>query len=109
MKELNNFILEKLKINKDSKIKASEQDFKEALIQYIKNLKSNGGISVLDLDIIFDEKELPINSIFNHKIKTMFIRNNRLLGWVDGDNRILLYDDLTQEQKIKIYDYITTH
>lgn len=110
MKEINQFILEKLRINKDNGFELTKEVFINVLIEYTNKLKKERSASdVIELSDIFDENDLPVDSLTHKKIKTIYAisgRRNQIWGWIDGDNKLILYNDLTEEQKNKIYEYI---
>ena len=77
MKQLNIYIIEKLKINKDSKIKSTKHK-KVSENMFIKALKNFGEI---DLTQIYNDEDLPTIEDFDETraVKSLFLLDNNTI------------------------------
>lgn len=107
MKQLTQYIIEKLKINKDVSDQITEPKFIKAL----------DNIGEIDLSLIWPDdenlnlKEFPKTKT-GHFIKSIYVLKGKLIAtyYQGPDNlidEIFKLEDLTEEQQKKIYNYMT--
>lgn len=107
MKELNQYISEKLKVNKDVNVykHLDEENFIKAIDWY----------GEIYLDLIFDDHpdvEWPWTPS-GHSIKAIYVVDGKLIAeyddnykHIEGIEEEIKFNDFTKEQQNLIYDYI---
>ena len=116
MKQLNNYIIEKLHLNKDIKLSniPTKEEFINKLEEYINSLDNENN---LDLKYIWpntkdrptweDKSRSKQRIRIVHYISRIWTKNNILLASYNGGTVSYNYDYFTDEQKLLIYNYIT--
>lgn len=111
MKSLNNYILEKLKINKNSKV-TKEKHKKVTENMFIRALKNYGEVNLLD---IYAEEGLPVihDNGEDRAIKALFLLDKDTINYAYYNSQkkmdyeaILYFDELSEDDINIIYDYM---